>query len=281
MPTDSRAVTPSSGSASASPKIIVPPTVELTGRRWRLCLLVSQTTEGQSGTDDRRLISFISKNASMCTRPLKPYRRASFQSLIERVHFNARRFEGCYPQQRLDIRVAEYNGAAGELAHEFDLPDPDVEFEFGPIGQLVCPLALRLKADGCEVLPWDEAIRRPSINQKQPFPSAVRCRRIANGYGDVRGSHVRSFFKRPFPHYSLELPRRRLARQLHLLGVGKNLVHQLGRAPSARIAFYAHVRDRRPRLGAVLRVVQQVSKPHPAELPRRKTIETGGWEFDF
>ena len=89
MPTNSRVVTPSSSSASASPKIIVPPTVELTGRRWRLCLLVSQTTEGQSSTDDRRLISSISKNASMPARPFKPYRRQSFQSLIERIHFNA------------------------------------------------------------------------------------------------------------------------------------------------------------------------------------------------
>ena len=33
MPTDLRAVTPSSVSAFASPKIIVPPTVELSGRR--------------------------------------------------------------------------------------------------------------------------------------------------------------------------------------------------------------------------------------------------------
>ena len=32
MPTDSKAITPSSGAASASPKIIVPP-VELSGRR--------------------------------------------------------------------------------------------------------------------------------------------------------------------------------------------------------------------------------------------------------
>ena len=33
MPSDPRAVISISGSASASPKIIVPPTVELTGRR--------------------------------------------------------------------------------------------------------------------------------------------------------------------------------------------------------------------------------------------------------
>ena len=99
-------------------------------------------------------------------RSFKPYRRQSFQSLIERIHFNAHRFEGRYPQQRLGIRVAEDNRAADEFAHEFDLPDPDVELEFGPIGQLVCPLTLRLKTDGFEVLSWDEAIRRPSIDQK-------------------------------------------------------------------------------------------------------------------
>lgn len=97
-------------------------------------------------------------------RPLKPYRRQSFQALIERVHFNADRFEGRYPQQRFSVRVAKENRAADEFAHEFDLPDPDVELEFGPIGQLVCPLALRFKADGFEMLPWDEAIRRARID---------------------------------------------------------------------------------------------------------------------
>ena len=103
-------------------------------------------------------------------RPFKPYRRKSFQLLIERIYFNAHRFEGRYPQQRLGVRVAEDNRAADEFAHEFDLPDPDVELEFGLIGQLVCPLALRLKTDGFEMLPWDEAIRRARIDQKQPFP---------------------------------------------------------------------------------------------------------------
>ena len=156
-------------------------------------------------------------------RPFKPYRRQSFQSLIERIHFNADRFEGRYPQQRLGVRSAEDNRAADEVTHEFDVCARDIEFEFGPIGELIRALAFRLKADSFEVLPWNEAIRRPSINQKQPFPSAVRRSRVANGYGDVRGSYVRSFFCRshgPSLRYSLELPRRRLARQLHFLGMG-------------------------------------------------------------
>ncbi|MDE2706736.1 MAG: hypothetical protein OXI35_16855, partial [Gemmatimonadota bacterium] len=107
------------------------------------------------------------------TRPFKPYRRKSFQSLIERIHFNAHGFEGCYSQQRLGVRVAEDNRAADEFAHEFDLPDPDVELEFGPIGQLVCPLALRLKADGFEMRSWDEAIRR--ANQQQLTEQPLSC----------------------------------------------------------------------------------------------------------
>ena len=71
--------------------------------------------------------------------------------------------------------------------------------------------------------PWDEAIRRARIDQKQPFPTTVRRSRIANGYGDTRGSHVCSFLGRscgPSPRYSLELPKRRLARQPSLLSMG-------------------------------------------------------------
>ena len=76
--------------------------------------------------------------------------------------------------------------------------------------------------------PWDEAIRRARIDPKQPFPTTGRHSRIAKGYGDMRGSHGCSFLGRacgPYPRYSLELPKRRLARQLSLLGmdVGSDL----------------------------------------------------------
>jgi len=73
------------------------------------------------------------------------------------------------------------------------------------------------------MMPWDKAIRRARIDQKQPFPTTVRHSRIANGYSDMRGSHVCSFLGRSCghsPRYSLELPKRRLARQPSLLGMG-------------------------------------------------------------
>ena len=41
--------------------------------------------------------------------------RDCFQPLIERIHFNAYRFEGRYPQQRLGVRIAEDNRAADGL----------------------------------------------------------------------------------------------------------------------------------------------------------------------
>ncbi len=117
-----------------------------------------------------------------------------FQALIKRVNLNTHRFEGRYPEQRFGICRSEDNCTADEFAHEFDLPDPDVEFEFGPIRQLIRPLALGLEADGFEMLPRDEAICRAGIDPKKPFPSAVRSGRIADGYSDVCCSHVRSFF---------------------------------------------------------------------------------------
>ena len=45
-------------------------------------------------------------------RKMRRIWRDCFQPLIERIHFNAHRFEGRYPQQRLGVRVAEDNRAA-------------------------------------------------------------------------------------------------------------------------------------------------------------------------
>ena len=106
----------------------------------------------------------------MPARPFKPYRRQSFQSLIERIHFNTDRFEGRYPQQRLGARVAEDNRAADDFAHEFNIRGRDVELEFGAIGQLIRPLTFRLKADGFKVRPWGRGNPSPQYRPETALP---------------------------------------------------------------------------------------------------------------
>ena len=96
-----------------------------------------------------------------------------FQPLVPRVYFYADRFESGDTEQRLGVGIAEDDGPAGELSHELDLSERDIQTLFAAVGKLVCPAAARLNADGLQMLARHETVRSPGADEGTALPKSV------------------------------------------------------------------------------------------------------------
>ena len=93
------------------------------------------------------------------------------------------------PRERRGIRFADDDRAGDDVAHELDQPEGDVHRCRAPVGQLVHPPPFGRESNGFKVRPRYERVDGSRIDQEQPLPAPIAIRHVANGGGDVRGSH--------------------------------------------------------------------------------------------
>ena len=125
----------------------------------------------------------------------EPDRGESRERLVDRIHCDAQRLQSGNPEQRLCLFLPEHDGSPGGLSHERYLSAGHVQPDFAAISQAEPALSSGSQADGLQVLPRDQAVGRPGVNQEEPFPDPFKLGWVPYGYGYVRRSHFTPLFQ--------------------------------------------------------------------------------------
>ena len=123
----------------------------------------------------------------------EPDRGESRERLVDRIHGETQRPQSGHPEQRLCLFLPEHDGPPGSLSHERYLSAGDVHPYFAAVGQAEPAFSSGSQADGLQVLPRDQAVGRPGVNQEEPFPDPLTLGRVPYGYRYVRRSLSHSF----------------------------------------------------------------------------------------
>jgi hypothetical protein len=114
---------------------------------------------------------------------LQSQRMAPSEPLVARIDFDADRLKGEHSEDRFGVVRADDHNRRDEFAHKFKMGATDWQSYRRSIGSFVNSLARALNPDFTEAIAGDDAVERPGINRKQPFPAPFEVRWIANGDG--------------------------------------------------------------------------------------------------